>query len=223
MRPAVNAISHRDHIAVRSVSVCGRRARMTRAEWMVMCSVDWQLDGPCQYNVAEIRVNADRGDTVPAASIWDQPRMSSPTLEGILELEVDYNLPPLRNHYIWFFFVSIGLSSTCGHRPNVMVTAILPLVLSCATIVSSHRTTRKGGISFSPTGLLFLAGVSLSLSVQHERHLPTQNQNSNYCAAVKRVVKRRRLISYQTVALCLLEKKKMNICSKGSCKMHRCR
>lgn len=40
MRPAVNAISHRDRIAVRSVSVCGRRARMTRAEWMVMCSVD---------------------------------------------------------------------------------------------------------------------------------------------------------------------------------------
>lgn len=102
--------------------------------------------------------------------------------------------PPPRNHCICFFFVSIGLSSTCGHRRNVMVTAILPLVLSCATIVSSHRTTRKGGISFSPTGLLFLAGVSLSLSVQHERHLPTQNQNSNYCAAVKRVVKRRRLI-----------------------------
>lgn len=40
MRLAVNDISHHDRGAVRSVSVRGRHARMTRAEWMVMCSVD---------------------------------------------------------------------------------------------------------------------------------------------------------------------------------------
>lgn len=78
--------------------------------------------------------------------------------------------------------------------PWPVATAILPLVLSRLTITSSHRRARIGGISFSPTGLLFLTGVSLSLSVQHERHLPTQNQNSHYCAAAKRVVKRTRLI-----------------------------
>lgn len=82
MRLAVNAISHCDRSAVRSVSVCGRRARMTRAEWMVMCSVDWQLEGPCQYNVAEIRVNVDRGDTLPAASIWDPTACQHQHLKG---------------------------------------------------------------------------------------------------------------------------------------------
>lgn len=82
MRLAVNAISHCDRIAVRSVSVCGRRARMTRAEWMVMCSVDWRLEGPCQYNVAEIRVNVDRGDTLPAASIWDPTARQHQHLKG---------------------------------------------------------------------------------------------------------------------------------------------
>lgn len=78
--------------------------------------------------------------------------------------------------------------------PWPVATAILQLVLSRTTITSSHRRARIGGISFSPTGLLFLAGVSLSLSVQQERHLPTQNQNSHYCAAAKRFGKRTLLI-----------------------------
>lgn len=198
MRLAVNAISHCDRIAVRSVSVCGRRARMTRAEWMVMCSVDWQLEGPCQYNVAEIRVNVDRGDTLPAASIWDPTACQHQHLKGSWNWGGLYKKT---NPEISAFV--IAYSSVCPLHvvirvmPWPVATAILPHVLSRTTITSSHRMARKGGISFSPT-LLFLAGVSLSLLVQHERHLPTQNQNSHYCAAAKCVVKRTRLIWNQS-------------------------
>lgn len=85
------------------------------------------------------------------------------------------------------------------------MTAMLLLVLSCTTIISIHRKTRKGGRSVSPIGLLFLAGVCLSLSVLCEHHRPTQNQNSNYCAVVKCVTKRTRLIWHQIVTLCLLK------------------
>lgn len=83
--------------------------------------------------------------------------------------------------------VSTSLPSPCGPTTMSwpMMSAILLLLLSCITIIFIHRKTRKGGRSFFPTGLLFFAGVCPSLSVLCERHGPTQNQNTNYCAVKK--------------------------------------
>lgn len=89
MRLAVNAVLHHDRGTVRSVSVRGRHARMTRAEWKVMCRLDWQLEGPCWYNVAEMRVNADRGDTLPAVFLWDAPMCHHQHMK-VLGIGVDY-------------------------------------------------------------------------------------------------------------------------------------
>lgn len=132
MRLAVNAISHCDRIAVRSVSVCGRRARMTRAEWMVMCSVDWQLEGPCQYNVAEIRVNVDRGDTLPAASIWEPTACQHQHLKGSWDqggLYKKKNNPEI-SAFVTAYSSVCPLHVVIRVMPWPVATAILPLVLS---------------------------------------------------------------------------------------------
>lgn len=142
--------------------------------------------------------------TLPSAFIWNAAACHHQYMK-VLGIGVDYK--KWKTKISIYCCVSTSLPSACG--PTTMswpvMTAMLLLVLSCTTIISIHRKTRKGGRSVSPIGLLFLAGVCLSLSVLCEHHRPTQNQNSNYCAVVKCVTKRTPLIWHQIVTLCLLK------------------
>lgn len=90
-----------------------------------------------------------------------------------------------------------------------VMTAILQLVLSRTTIISSHRRTGKRRNKLFIQQVFYSLPVYLSLFVSPARaydtkeRRPTQNQNSNYCAVVETGREKER--GTKQTCLCLLE------------------